>query len=77
MNHQSWKVQFNIVERVVAGAVLCGGGGRGGREALMMYDVRSCGVKTVWSIHLLQIQPATARAGKRNKTKLLSAIYIF
>ena len=43
----------------------------------MMYDVRSCGVKTVWSIHLLQIQPATARAGKRNKTKLLSAIYIF
>ena len=43
----------------------------------MMYDVRSCGVKTVWSIHLLQIQPATARAGKRNKTKLLSAISIF
>ena len=74
LNHRSWKVQFNIVERVVAGAVLCGGGGR---EALMMYDVRSCGVKTVWSIHLLQIQPATARAGKRNKTKLLSAIYIF
>ena len=50
----------------------------GGQAALMMYDVRSCGVKTVWSIHLLQIQPpATARAGKRNKTKLLSAISIF
>ena len=26
LNHRSWKVQFNIVERVVAGAVLCGGG---------------------------------------------------
>ena len=32
LNHRSWKVQFNIVERVVAGAVLCGGGGRGGRR---------------------------------------------